>query len=156
MEERVRSDVKDGVRWWCKDCKTSKTIRAGSFFEKSKITLRQWMLLINFWAYEIPACTAGENFEVSKETAINVYQWLREVCSTKLLSTAIVLGGPGVGVQIDESLFRHKPKVRVMNLVKLHRSTKFNSITEDEPLPMKSGCLVWWTRLPRQPRDTWS
>ena len=40
----------------------------------------------------------------AKETAINVYQWLREVCSTKLLSTPIVLVGPGVVVQLDESL----------------------------------------------------
>ena len=33
------------------------------------------------------------------------------VCTAKLLQTQIILGGPGVVVQIDESLFRHKPKV---------------------------------------------
>ena len=115
MEERTRSDIKDGYKWWCKSCKTSKTIRSGSFFEKSKITLRQWILLIHLWAYEIPVCMAGQMVEVSKETAINVYQWLREVCSTKLLSTPIILGGPGKVVQIDESLFRHKPKVWANN-----------------------------------------
>ena len=48
---------------------------------------------------------------MDRRTAIDIYQWLREVCSTKLLSSPIVLGGPGVVVQIDESLFRHKPKV---------------------------------------------
>ena len=46
-------------------------------------------------------------------TAVDVMQWLREVCSPKLLQTPIILGGPGVIVQIDESLFRHKPKVRI-------------------------------------------
>ena len=35
----------------------------------------------------------------------------REVCSTKLLATPIVSRGPGKVVQIDESLFNHKPKV---------------------------------------------
>ena len=40
-----------------------------------------------------------------------IYQWLCEVCTTKLLQTPIVLGGAGEVVQIDESLFRHKPKV---------------------------------------------
>ena len=42
---------------------------------------------------------------------IDIYQWLREVCTAKLLQTQIILGGPGMVVQFDESLFRHKPKV---------------------------------------------
>ena len=51
---------------------------------------------------------------VGKNTAIDVYQWLREVCSTRLINDGPVrLGGPGVIVQIDESLFRHKQKVPV-------------------------------------------
>ena len=32
-------------------------------------------------------------------------------CTTKLPPMPMILGGPGVVVQIDESLFRHKPKV---------------------------------------------
>jgi hypothetical protein len=35
---------------------------------------------------------------------------LRDVFSTNLLSTPVELGGPGVIVQIDESLFNHKSK----------------------------------------------
>ena len=56
---------------------------------------------------------AMEQAEVDTRTAVDVYQWLREVCTTKLLQTPIILGGPGIIVQIDESLFRHKPKVRI-------------------------------------------
>ena len=51
---------------------------------------------------------------MDKRTAIDIYQWLREVCTTKLLSSPIILGVPGVVVKIDESLFRHKPKVNEM------------------------------------------
>ena len=47
---------------------------------------------------------------MSERSAILVYQWFRDVCSTWLLAQPIQLGGPGVDVQIDESLYRHKPK----------------------------------------------
>ena len=53
----------------------------------------------------------AEEAGVDRSTAIDIFQWLREVCSTKLLQTPIVLGGTVDEVQIDESLFRHKPKV---------------------------------------------
>ena len=36
---------------------------------------------------------------------MNMLQWLRKVCSMKLVNTSIILGGSGVVVQIDESLF---------------------------------------------------
>ena len=35
---------------------------------------------------------AMEEAEVNKGTAIDIYQWFREVCSTTLLNTNIVLG----------------------------------------------------------------
>jgi len=54
-----------------------------------------------------------EEADVDRHTAIDIYQWLREVCSTKLLSNPIILGGPGVVVQIDEFLFWHTPKVKI-------------------------------------------
>ena len=44
---------------------------------------------------------AASDVEVEKNTAVDVYRWLKEVCSTKLLATVIILGGPGVIVQVD-------------------------------------------------------
>ena len=59
----------------------------------------------------MPVTTACKEAEVASETSIDVYQWLREVCSTKLIANPIKLGGPGTVIQADESLFNHKPKV---------------------------------------------
>ena len=59
----------------------------------------------------MPVTTACKEAEVASKIAIDVYQWLREVCSTKLLATPIKLDGPGAVIQADESLFNHKPKV---------------------------------------------
>ena len=60
------------------------------------------------WAREYPVTDAAEEAEISFRVAVDIYQWLREVCTNKLLQAPIMLGGPGVVVQIDESL---KPKV---------------------------------------------
>lgn len=112
MRERKRSDISDGVCWYCTNCKTTKSVRDLSFFAKSRIALKQWMIIMYWWARQYPVGDCSEEAEVDKNTAIDIYQWLREVCTTRLIQDPpIVLGGPGLTVQIDESLFRHKPKV---------------------------------------------
>ena len=113
MRERPRRDVSDGFSWWCPQCKTRKSIREGSFFSKSRMTLHKWLLMVYWWARNYSLTDAAEEAEINAGTAVDVFQWFREVCSTKLLQTPLVLGGAGVVVQIDESLFRHKPKVQV-------------------------------------------
>ena len=89
----------------------SKSIREGSFFSKSRLSLQKWLLLIYLWARDYPVKDVAQEAEIDKNTGCDVMNWFREVCSTKLITTDINLGGPGKTVQIDESLFRHKPKV---------------------------------------------
>ena len=81
------------------------------FFRSSHLTLQKWFLLMYWWSREYSVTEVAKVAEVDVNTAVDVYRWLREVCSTKLLQTPIVLGGPGIVVQIDESQFCHKPKV---------------------------------------------
>ena len=90
---------------------TSTSIRDGSFSSKSKLTLQKWLILIFWWLHEFPVTDAKTAAEIYVGTAVDVYRWLREVCSTKLLGMTITLGGPGVVVLIDKSLFRHQPKI---------------------------------------------
>jgi len=78
-----------------------------------KLTLQKWPLLPHLWARDCPVTDAMENAEADSQTAVDDFQRLREVCTTMLLRTHIILGGPGIIVQIDESLFQHKPKVRL-------------------------------------------
>ena len=51
--------------------------------------------------------------KVEKNTAVQAYQYFRDICSWRLLNhdAPLMLGGLGVVVHIDESLFIHKPKV---------------------------------------------
>ena len=101
----------DGVSWQCTQCKGRKSVRDGSFFSKSHVTLQKWLLLMYWWSCQHPVTDAARVAEVDKGTVIDVYKWPREICSTELLRTPIVLGGPGVVVEIGKSQFRHKPKV---------------------------------------------
>eukprot|EP00731_Ephydatia_muelleri_P023120 Em0015g703a len=111
MLECTRSDVRDGVGWKCSSCKTRRSVREGSFFAKSQLTLQTWIMLLHFWARQNPVSDTAECAKVALNTAVDVYQWLREVCSTRLINDGpVMLGGNGVVVQIDESLFKHKPK----------------------------------------------
>ena len=110
MTEKKHSDSSDGVSWYCPQCYTHKSIQDGSFFSNSRLSLQKLLLIMYLWAQQYPVTDTMEEAVVDKRTAIYIYQWLREVCTTKLLSNPIILGGPDV-VQIDESLFRHKSKV---------------------------------------------
>ena len=113
MTMGIKRDISDRWIFRCTStgCKTTKSVRAGSFFSKSKLSLKKWLVLLYWWVREYSVTQAAEEAEVSHDTAINVYKWLREVCSTKFTQTPIQLGGPGRVVQTDASLFKHKPKV---------------------------------------------
>ena len=69
------------------------------------------MIAMLWWSGEYPVIEMSHEAKITEGTACDIYQWLRQVCSTNLLGTQIVLGGPGIVVEIDESLFKHKPKV---------------------------------------------
>ena len=93
----------------------SKEPSAGEFFANSKVTLQKWLLLMHWWARDYPVTDAAEEAKISCHTAVQVYQYFHDICSWRLLNhdAPLLLGGPEVIVQIDESLFRHKPKVQV-------------------------------------------
>ena len=110
------SKLSDGYLWRCprSACRKKLSIRAGSFFSKSHLSLQTWLKLIYFWATDEPVTKVHQQLdqkECSTKTAIDVFNFLREVCSQHLIALGdIQLGGPGAVVQIDESLFNHKPK----------------------------------------------
>ena len=56
MDMQHRSDITDKYRWRCPDssCKKSVSLRSGSFFEQSRLKLRQWIVLMYWWAREYP------------------------------------------------------------------------------------------------------
>ena len=91
---RSEHGAMDGYTWRCPQCYTMKSIRDGSFFAQSKLPLYKWQLLMQLWSRDYPVFDAVDNAEISEKTAIQIYQFFRDVCSTKLLQSPIILGGP--------------------------------------------------------------
>ena len=79
MDLRKKADISDGCIFRCRSCKTTKSLRAGSFFSKSKLTLQWWLVLLYWWVREYPVSDAAEEAQVGVDTAINVYQWLERL-----------------------------------------------------------------------------
>ena len=72
MVERPRNDVTDGKSWKCPQCKTRNSIREGSFFSKSRMSLQKWLLIIYLWARDYPVTDAAQEVEITKTSAIDV------------------------------------------------------------------------------------
>ena len=116
--DRCHSDMKfrkyptkDLYGWVCghKVCKNAKkSLRIGSWFSQMRIPIQKIVHLIHLWSNHNSVASASTATGVSERAIIQNYQYLRNVCSGKLMSVDEKLGGPGIVVQIDESLFRHK------------------------------------------------
>ena len=95
-----------------------------------------------WWVRQYPVTQAAW---VANGTAVDVYQWLREICSWRLINhDDMTLGGSGpvhTNVQIDESCFSHKPKVHlhcVLILLDIHFSIIAGMLQH-----LRYGSLVW-------------
>ena len=116
MDLKRCPSIEDQFSWRCTNgsCRTWLTICHGSFFEKSKLDLQKWLHILYMWSIDASQKQIVETVGVSQKSIIDCCSFLRDICSWKLLQNPFILGGPGCTVQIDESLFKHKPKVLLM------------------------------------------
>jgi hypothetical protein len=75
---------RNGLRWRCgkNRCKKKEiTVRSNSFFEKSKVPIRKLVRLLYIWCDRDPVTKAAENLKISQPTAVDWFQFCRDVCS---------------------------------------------------------------------------
>lgn len=118
MHLRPSKQTCDGYAWECchAECskrKTTRSIRFGSVFAGSKVTLPRLFKIICLWYMEIQVGKIPEFVDVSRRTAIDMYARLQYVVITAFDLSTVRLGGSGIICQIDESLFSHKAKNHV-------------------------------------------
>lgn len=66
--------------------------------------MREFIWMAYLWAYDTPNKSIGEHLSLSEPTVVDWLNFLREICSWKLLQLNVRIGGLGKIVQIDESL----------------------------------------------------
>ena len=58
---------------------------------KNQVSLKNWLHVIYLWAIDTPLKTTVEAIGISARTTVNLYNFLRDVCSWKLLQQPIYL-----------------------------------------------------------------
>ena len=113
----------DGLIWECslRTCRKRRSIRPGSFFEDSKISLVQWFNIIYLWSIDVSNKQLSFMTGISIHTIATTLAKIRQICSLKILHGNIKIGGRGKTVEIYESMLGHKHK-----------------------FPKARGCSVWW------------
>ena len=106
---------RDMYAWRCmsKNCSKYKhtiSIRKGTIFSQSKITLQQWIHVIFCWTSEMNEKLTTSFTNISERSIQELFGLFRETCTRYFKENPVQLVGPGTVVQIDESSFSHKVK----------------------------------------------
>lgn len=111
-EEKAAVVKEDGTRWRCQtsNCRTTCSIRKGSFFQQSNINLIDLVLLIYGWALDFRHRQIAYECSVSARTVVEWARNLREVCSVALSRNARKIGGAGEIVAVDETLIAKRKR----------------------------------------------
>ncbi|XP_066928473.1 uncharacterized protein [Clytia hemisphaerica] len=97
----------DGIIWRCqrKGHSLEKSIRAGSWFDKSNLTITEILELTYLWSTGVEQSVIIQQMGLSPNTAVDWDMFCREVCEVVILKNSEPIGGEGIRVQIDESKF---------------------------------------------------
>ncbi|XP_069670541.1 uncharacterized protein [Periplaneta americana] len=95
---------KDLVMWYCCKDKVWRSIRSGSWFSRSKLSLQSIMCLTFMWVWRQRMDYVRAEVDVSATTIVDWFSFCREVCG-KFVDRKRKIGGPGKVVQVDVSSF---------------------------------------------------
>ena len=102
-------DRSDGYVWACrrqingKRHRCERSIREGSWFEKSNLTIEEVLKFTYWWCQDLNQWQIKQQLGLGSHTAVDWDMFCREVCEVALFERREKIGGSGKLVQIDES-----------------------------------------------------
>lgn len=108
----VKCHTKDGKEFKCYTCGKRYSLRTGSFFSRSKLSLCVLLTVVYFFSNNLSIVQTMKMLKrkISKPSLIQWFVYLREICSLYLLNNPQILGGQDRIVEIDESALGRKRK----------------------------------------------
>lgn len=111
-----RSDISDSKTWYCRGCKNKKSIREGSWFAKSHLSLYQIVIIVYCWAHDFPQKDIAReaNWINSDTTLVDWCNFCRELCEQWLEENPMEIGGIDEAngepliVEVDESKYFYR------------------------------------------------
>ena len=105
------SKVSDGHRWYCRvrtgpnKHEHRRSMRTGTFFEKSNMTLEEIIQFLYFWSHGLSQDQIQHELQLSCRTDVDWASFCREICETSIIRDSEKIGGKDIIVEIDESKF---------------------------------------------------
>lgn len=106
---------KDLLAWRCSNSKCLNrniyiSVRKDSFFENTHASLKEYMKAIYFWSKGTISANILKHVKIRRSALLKLTNKLAEYVKKFFEKNIIRLGGPGVVVQIDETMLNHKIK----------------------------------------------
>ena len=86
-------------------CNKRYSLKTSTFFTSSKMNMKQLLWALWSFANELPNSFLVDNLGLSRTTTVDWYNFCREVCMVWVEDHSQKIGGPGLTVEIDESMF---------------------------------------------------
>ena len=105
------NDRSDGFKWECqlqmdgKRHKVETSIRKGSWFAQSNMTLGEVLKFTYWWCLDLDQSQIRHEMGLACGTGVDWDSFCREVCEIAMFENSAKIGGEGKVVQIDESKF---------------------------------------------------
>ena len=141
MSIRNRSNTLDGIAYYCGKCKTTKSIRAGSFFSKTKLSLTHSFFVMYSWSTGLQGYQLKHLIPNSPiDTVYDYFSFCRDVCLEYFKNNPVIFEPSSelqCELQIDESVFGKQCKY---NRGRGHKNYWLFGISE----PKSHKCALFW------------